>query len=195
MHKNVLYIIFISSIFSFCLTSCKSFDKTIPEQKSYFDDSVMPMKVIINKASVEECHNPVYNKNTTAAEVARFIRQNLMFKSKPNNLNLSVIMRYNKNESNITLGAMLLPFLLVGGPGAYHSFTITLEAAIMNKNSKILKTYTSTAKGTELAGGWGRLVGDDDAEMTALYEALRLACENLRAQLKNDSENINKLAH
>ena len=178
----------------FLLLSCKTFDNSMLEQKAYFDRSVPSMKVIVNNASVKECDNSVYNSTVTPAVVAKFIKQNLLFESKSKNIYLSIIMRYNKNESCEVLGALLLPFLVFGAPGAYHNTTVTLEAAVMKPDGRIFKTYTATGTHTELAGGTGHYIGDDEAEIFSQCEALRLACSDLREQIKKDADIINKLA-
>ena len=191
MLKRIQYIVPLI-IFSL-LISCKSFDNKLLEKKEYFDNSVLPMKVVINQASVEKCHNSMFNKISTT-EVADILRQNLLFESTPGNIYLSVIVRYNKLQQKLYFSVGVFPLLLMGAPAGNYNFTITLEAAIMKPNGQILKTYTSTATDFEYVCGTGHYAWDDDSEAAALYYTLQLACKDLREQLKNDAETINKLA-
>jgi len=175
------------------MISCKSFDSKILEQKAYFDNSVIPMKVVINRESIDKCHNLLFNKIITKDEVANILRENLLFESSPKNLYLSVIVRNNKLQRKLYFSVGCFPLLMAGVPAGNYNFTITLEAAVMKPNGQILKTYTATANDVEYVCGTAHYLADDAAEATALYNTLKLACKDLREQIKKDADTIDKL--
>lgn len=193
MYKRTRFIIplIIFSVF----ISCKSFDNKLLEQKGYIDKSVRPMKLVINQPSVEKFCTP--NKFVTSSEVTNTLKQNLIFESARGDIYLSVIIFRSKVKSFSHLYeilALMVP-VFFGAVINTVTYTITLEAAVMNHKGDILKTYTSTGSDKEWRGGTGHftLTGPDGPK-TAYIKALLSACNDLREQLKKDKNYINKLA-
>lgn len=176
-------------LFSF-LFSCRSFDSKLLEEKGHFNNSLPTMKVIINKHSIEKCHNPM-NNCMTADELVFILKQNLQFDSGNSDLYLSIIIRYSKVKTGSPIGFLVLPLILVGVPINSCTYSLIIEGAIMKSNGSVLKTYTATSSDTEFIGGAFHFM-DRDAFKTSYCKALQLACRNLREQMQNDIVNIKK---
>ncbi len=192
------YIIPLLSLF--LLISCKSFDNRLFDQKEYLDNSVVPMKIVINQSSIDKSIHfkdfPAY-VYITDEEVTRIINQQLIFEQKPGKIYLSVIVRKTNIDifSHLYQMLFLMVPVLLGAPMDTMTFTIKLDAAIIKQDGRILKTYTSTGVATDYNGGTAHYYyTSTDAPKTLYIRALQAACKDLREQLKNDSDTINRIA-
>lgn len=195
------------------LFSCKSLDNRLLLNKENFDKDVKPMRVIVNYESLTTCFpfdwagnkSEYYINNKEHIDKEYFdsieqymnvIKNNLTFEAESSDYYLSIILR-NANWS-LNVGYLapsmltLFIFNLFGGPMRSFTYTIELEAAIMNPDGKVIKTYKARGIDTEYSALYYGYNTPDD-ENTAAIKAFIKACKEIRVQLKKDVIGINKL--
>lgn len=191
---NIKYLFLMPAIF--CITAyfsaCKSFDESLLTRQSYIDKSVPSLRLIVNSKSIETC----FPGDTEAQkEINAIIKNNFMSEGTPNSAYLSIIIRkvkLDKTHAWWLTGASLGTLNILGVPADSTTYRITIEAAILQSNGKILKTYSASAKDTEYqAFGWG--YSQPDSRKLAYVQSIYLACGEIKNQLKNDAENINSI--
>ena len=145
------------------------------------------------KTGLEPQHFPCCSFSGQESAV-KIIRNNLMFDRDSRTVYLSVLVRkveWEKNGLWIPLGPITAGlFYFFGGPSFSLTMTIDMEAAVMRPDGRVLKTYTAKVSNTEYrALYWGY----DNPEKPSYVKALISACADIRKQIENDKENINKM--
>ncbi len=180
---------------AFLLMECRSFDRTLLLNKASVDRSVKPMKVIVNYNSIAETYGiNRFLENREINDIATVIKNNMSFETEGGTYYLSILIRKIEGSFNGALfaltGLTLWTICFLGVPMTRQTVTISLSAAIMSPDGRILKTYDAKGEDKEYAAMYW---GYEDSFAVATYKALPLACKDLREQLKRDAATINKL--
>ncbi len=183
------------------LISCKSFDRSLITNKAYIDPGVPPMRVVVNKSSINYCfveHRRVLDysdpyiildcSDSDRSDISDVIKNNLTFPGEPGDNYLSVIVRRVEGDYNGAWFCLFLPNLGLVFPFATKTLSVELDAAVMSSDGHILKRFHSTGNDWERAGGIGGYdIGGRDIRKATYTKAIIDACENLRNQLKKDA--------
>ncbi|MCU0849608.1 MAG: hypothetical protein MUD12_17140 [Spirochaetes bacterium] len=189
--------------------SCRSIDPTLTTKTASFDQSVTPMRVVINTDSIKSCFpggwrddyerrmemrkwGDGYRRDMPGVKgysykCCSFSDQESAVRIIRNNL------MFDRDSRNAwmapgTITAGILYFM--GMPAASDTLTIDLEAAVMKPDGRVLKVYRAKGIDTEyLAFYWGYANPDIPAYMNALIAG----CADLRKQIEADRENLNKI--
>lgn len=194
--------------------SCRSLEPTLHLKKVYFENSLNPIKVYVNRKSIDSVFdNSMFVEveyesiKLSAAEyennlVHSTISNNLFFRenNKSPNIYLSVILRKIKGERS-NLSFLMFPLGAYGLPANYQVWTAHIEAAVINKNGRIVKTYTSSGNATATTSFyWGSslegtydLYRESELRRTAYLKAIINACTSLRSKIQDDAEFLNSI--
>ncbi|MCU0848770.1 MAG: hypothetical protein MUD12_12865 [Spirochaetes bacterium] len=180
-------------------------DTALLLKESYVDPSIKPMTVVVSDLSIDRCFPKIddfpeqgraygmFNdfKKVFRDSVRETIRKNLLFQAKSNTAYLSVLVRNVEYEFNglwMWLSGGLIVGYFFGIPATSMTYTVEMEAAVMNRQGRVLKTYSTVAEDTEYAAFyWGYY----DPAQVAYTKALIKACDGIREQLTKDAANIN----
>jgi len=207
MLLNHLYKIAVLSVLlpAVISTGCRHMNESLLLRESYLDPSLKPMTVVISDLSIDRCFPKIDDfpekvrpfafgnnfRKVFRDSVKETIRKNLLFRAKSEGAYLSVVVRsveYSANSTWAIWAGMLIVAPFFGFPLMSTTYSIEMEAAVMNRQGRVLKTYgTSVTDAEYVAMYWGYY----DPALVAYTKALLKACDDIRGQMEKDAANIN----